>query len=53
MKSYHLGSEKILAIFDTGWDVNDLVSLVLNDHISGPFSVRVSAFLDFEPGTCK
>lgn len=45
----HFSSEEILAIGDALWDVDNLIALVVDHNICRPFSVAVSALLNFEP----
>jgi hypothetical protein len=49
MKGDHLGSEKVLTIFDTLRNVDDLVSLVVDDRVGPPSRALQAFLLNLEP----
>lgn len=49
MEGDHLGSEKVLTILDTLRNVDDLVSLVIDNRVGPPSRPLQAFFLNLEP----
>jgi hypothetical protein len=49
MEGNHLSPQQVLSVGDTRRNVNDLVSLVVDDFVCSPVAVAVAVFLDLEP----
>lgn len=53
MKGNHLSAQKVLTVSNTLGDLNNLVTLVVNDLVGGLFAVLVIAFLNLEPAVAN